>query len=471
MTLSEVLARHVSAATFNELPRKAVDAAKRSLIDTLGVALAARGAPGTGEALALAKRESAAEVSTIWSTGTRTSPRLAAFINSVYAGALDYDSLHPATATHPDIVIVPVVLAVGESEKVTGKNALTAIVIGDDLLCRMASSTRANSGWFYTSLHGGIVSAAVTAKLLKARESGIADAMGLAFVNGAATQQPIAERNLSKRALAAFSAASGVFCGCLAAEGFKGPREIFEGGFGLYRMYEDGDATAVTKMLGQRFENVNIAVKPYPSCQGNHAAIDGLLKLQAEHQLKPSDVAQIQVRVSPYTHRLVGARFDPTDNPQVAAQFSMQYSIACAMLRGQFGIGEIQEDVVLDPEIGRLARRIIVNQDPQNGNNYVPVELLIRTTDGRLLTTKVETLRGSAEAPFSAEELREKFLGCLEASGRYLTNGEADSFMERIERLEQETDLCSLLAEIARLVSPTRKKKPVHKDRKLRLDR
>lgn len=469
MTVSENLARHVARATFDALPAAAVVAAKRSLIDTLGVALGARGAPGTREAIALVKREGAAEASTIWATGTRTSPRLAAFVNSVHAAALDFDSLHAATAVHPDVVIVPAVLAVGESEKVSGRDAIAAIVVGDDLLCRLASSTRANSGWFYTSLHGGVASAAVTAKLLATDAAGIADAMGLAFINGAGTQQPIVERDMSKRALGAFSAATGVFCGYLGAEGFRGPREILEGRFGLYRMYEEGDAGVVTEALGERFENVNIALKPYPSCQGNHAAIDGLLKLQAEHGLKPRDVAQIEVTVSPYAYRLVGAPFDPTGNPQIAAQFSVQYSLACALLRGRLGIGEIQETTVLDPAVRELARRVVVKQDPENRNNYVPVELLVRKNDGTSLTARVETLRGGTDAPFSAAELREKFLRSLEAGGCRPTNGEIDGLLERVDRLEREPDLFGLVVLIERLLLPTRQRRPVEKKRKLRL--
>lgn len=471
MTVSELLARHTARAAFDTLPQEAVIAAKRSLIDTLAVALGARGAPGTEEALRIVEREDSAPASSIWQTGYKTSARMAAFVNSLHASALDYDSLHAAAAVHPDIVIIPTVLAVGESEKVSGKDAIAAIVVGDDLLCRLGLSTRLNSGWFYTSLHGVVASAAVTAKLLKAGESAIADAMGLAFINGSGTQQPIVERNLSKRALAAFSAAGGVFCGYLGAEGFKGPREILEGTFGLYRMYEEGDAGVVTEALGRRYENVNISVKPYPSCQGNHAAIDGLLKLRAEHRLKAENVAEIEVTVSPYTVRLVGAPFDPAESPQVAAQFSVQYSLACVLLKGRLGIGDIQEEAVLDPKVRELARRVVVKADPQNQNNYVPVDLLVKKKDGTSLTARVETLRGSADAPFSAADLREKFARCVEAGGYRLTRGEVDGLIEWVNNLERERDLSDLLTRISRLLSPTQGKRRARRDKKLALSR
>lgn len=452
MTVSEVLARYVAGASYEALATAAVLAAKRSLIDTLAVALGARGAPGTAEAMRTVERERAVAESSVWQTGYRTSARLAAFVNSLHASALDYDSLHVGTAVHPDIVVIPAVLAVGESERASGKDVIAAIVLGDDLLCRLGLSTRANRGWFYSSLHGVVASAAVVARLLKTNEASVADAMGLAFANGSGTQQPIVERNLSKRALAAFSAATGVFCGYLASEGFKGPREILEGKFGLYRMYEQGDPAVVIDELGRRFENVNISLKPYPSCQGNHAAIDGLLKLRKAHHLTPDNVAQIEVTVSPYTSRLVGAPFEPGAYPQVAAQFSLQYSLACVLLRGRLGIGDIQDEAVLDPKIRDLASRAVIKVDARNRGNYVPVDLVVTKTDGTSLATTVSALRGSVKAPLSDVELREKLATCLESGGYQPTLGKVDRLIESLSNIEQERDVSDLMKRISALL-------------------
>lgn len=91
-----------------------------------------------------ALRDSGQHTSTLWITGEKASGRAAAFCNSVAASAVDFDSVHIGAAVHPDIVNVPISLAIGESTRRSDKDALTAITLASDLLCRLALSSRAN---------------------------------------------------------------------------------------------------------------------------------------------------------------------------------------------------------------------------------------------------------------------------------------------------------------------------------------
>ncbi|MCI3953827.1 MAG: MmgE/PrpD family protein, partial [Burkholderiales bacterium] len=177
MAISTDIARHIARTSYEALPEAAILAAKRSIVDTLAVAWGARGAASPFSDAAA--QDDAATASTIWISGKKMSARAAAFVNSVAASALDFDSIHIGGAIHPDIVSVPVALAMSESADVSGKDALAAVALGSDLLCRFALSTRANSGWFYTSVYGAIVSAGMTAKLLGGSAHQIEGACGL----------------------------------------------------------------------------------------------------------------------------------------------------------------------------------------------------------------------------------------------------------------------------------------------------
>lgn len=453
MTLCPILAAHVAKASFDALPPVAAEAARRALVDTLAVAWGARGASGVAAGMAVASSAHQPATSTLWQTGTKSSPRAAAFANSVAAAALDFDSIHPGAAIHPDIVCVPVALSVGEMIGASGKDLLAAIAMGSDLICRLALSTRANSGWFYTSVYGPIVSAAITAKLLGASPETIADAMGLGYMNAAGTYQPVAERSPSKRALAAFAVDSGVLCGQLAVAGLSGPREWLDGPFGLYALYEKGDSFHVTHELGSVYRNAETNIKAYPSCQANHAPIDALLSLKSEMRVSKEDAESIEVVLSPYMNRLVGAPYEPGTNPQVAAQFSVQYSLACAMLYDRVGIAEISAAADGDPEVRSWAARVRVTVDQENRNNYCPATVKVKLRDGTELSRTASVLRGSVEAPLTDEQLKGKMAECLDAGGYEARPDRVEQVFDEIGRVDEAPEIGAWMTKVVRLVN------------------
>jgi len=127
--ISDILGRHAAEIGYASLPPEEIAAAKESLIDTLAVAVGARHAPGTAQVLDVARREGSAGASTVWDTGERMSARNAGFVNSVYAAALDYDSLHHLAVAHSDIVVVPTAVAVAEAAGASGRELLAATAL------------------------------------------------------------------------------------------------------------------------------------------------------------------------------------------------------------------------------------------------------------------------------------------------------------------------------------------------------
>lgn len=437
MTISERLAEHVACTGYDALAPNVIAAAKASLIDTLAVAIAARGAPGVREIVKLAVEDGGRPASTLWTNALRLPARAAAFANAFAASALDFDSLHHEGTAHADIVIVPTALAVAEDRGITGKELLAAIAVGDDVLCRLCRSTRLNTGWFYTTLYGPIASAAVTAKLLGADRDGIAAAMGLGSMSSSGTQQPAIERSMGKRMQAALAASAGVTAGYIARAGVDGPRQIVEGPFGLYAMHEPGDAAAITRDLGKVFENTRIAYKAYPSCQCNHAAIEGMLSLVRTHELSASDVLRVDLTVSPYMQRLVGNDFEPSGNTQVAAQFSIQYSVAAALLYRCFGVDQILDDAVVNTQICALVERVHTTIDPANQNKYAPIRLSVTKRSGEVIEHVVTSFSGAEDRPLTQDDLKKKLTMCLDAAGIRQGAKRAEQMFKAIECMEE----------------------------------
>ncbi len=442
MLIADRLARHLSALRFEQLPKDVVAAAKRLILDTLGTAWAGAGEAGCREALAVTESDGAAARSSIWAYGGGTSPAGAAFVNGTFAAALDYDSLHFKAITHPEIVTLPAALALGESHHRSGRDLLTAIVAGGDLMCRLALSTKRTSMWFPTSTNGAFGAAAAASLVLGQEREMIRNALGLALCQAGGTSQAVIERTLAKRMLSAFAARGGVHAAQLAGAGVTGPAEAFEGPGGFYSLFEDGNPDELLDGLGERFETLNTGIKKFPSCACNHAVIEGALRLMSKHSLAPDDVSSAVVRISPYMNAIVGAPYDPSNDAQVAAQFSVQYSVASAVRRGSVGLDDLTIKAALEPEVRALASQVRVEVDQGNPGLLAPATVILETAKGPC-EEEVLAIPGSCDAPLSDEEVRDKFSDCVGRGPSPLSQGQAAKMMETVDQLEKLDDLSS----------------------------
>lgn len=441
--LTECLSEFVWRTQYDDLPGDVIRFSKQIMLDTLGVAWAGAGAEGCNAGCKTVCAQAGSAESSVWVHGDRLPAASAAFANSLFAAALDYDSFHQAGTLHSDIVVLPAGLAIAEREGTSGKAFIAAMTAANEIVCRLGLSTQQRTGWFFTSVHGVFGAAAVTARLLGGNARVIRHAMGLAYLNAAGTQQPAVERSMSKRVEGAFAVWSGVHAGQLAAAGIEGPSDAIDGRFGLYAMYEPGDINALTNELGERYEFLQTTIKRYPSCACSHGATDAALLLASKNDVAPDQVARVGVTLSPYMARLVGAPFNPEGQLEVAAQFSVQYAIATALHRRRFGLDDLTPEAVKDHAVGRLARLVHVRVDESNSGVMVPVTVTITTRDGRRLAHTVSALPGTPEQPLSKAQLLEKFQACVTAGPHPLTASKAEALAERVLNIEDVANMRS----------------------------
>jgi 2-methylcitrate dehydratase PrpD len=358
------------------------------------------------------------------------------------SSALDYDSLGRDAPVHVNIVVLPAALAVAERMHSTGAEFLAATVVGSDIMCRMAAATKhPHRGFHYTSTFGVFGAAAAAAKLFGLDAAETRHALGIAFIQASGTQQANIEPSLTKRMLSAFAARAGVYAATLAKRGITAPSEVIEGPFGLYRLYQDGDPARLLDGLGERYDNANLSVKKYPSCGCNHTAIEAMLKLVCEYDLKPDDVKSIEVTIGPYLHRIVGGPYDPSGDPQVAAQFSILYSVACVLVRRRLGLTEIEEPAARDPVIGAQIPKISLRVEPAYTGDRGPAVVKITTTNHGTLECRVDHVPGSLEAPLTEREVQAKLSSCFRLGVAPLKDAQIALLSERVQALEKITDM------------------------------
>ena len=443
--ISRPIAEWVSGLRYEELPDAVVVRAKRLLLDTLAVAWAGSGADGIAGLHGLVTRQGGAPDSRLWAYGESVPAPQAAFLNGAMAAALDFDSVHDVATVHADSVVVPAVLAVAEQNALSGKEFLAAYVAGDEMLVRLGLAIETHPGWFYTSVLGVFAAAAAAGRALRLDAKGVLSSMGIALSRAAGTQQALVERALTKRLQSAFAARDGVEAALLAQCGVSAPAEVFEGACGFEALYTKLDRGSVLEGLGRDYRLATLTLKKYASCFCNHAAIEATLDILAHHNLTAGEVAEVSVRISPFMARLVGAGFTPGDNPQVAAQFSVQYSIASVLLRRRFSVDDLQPAAVNDARVGALARLVRVEVDSAHTGKFVPATVTVKTKQGARFDSTVTQLPGTPERPLTDAEHREKVLACLSSGARPMTPIRAAQFIGRIERLESLSSMRDLL--------------------------
>ena len=204
----------------------------------------------------------------------------------------------------------------------------------------------------------------------------------------------------------------------------------------------------VTNELGRRYEVLQMTMKKFPSCGCNHAPIEAALQLMKEHKLTPDRIQAVEVGISPYMARLVGAKYDPSVNPLVAAQFSVQYSVASAILRGRLGLAELATDAARDPVVMRLAHAVNVVVDETRDGPGLEGTVVLTTADGKVAKT-IYDLPGSPQNPMSAAELAAKAIECFSMGVAPLSATQARALLGRINTIEQLDDVSAFFAGLA----------------------
>ena len=121
----------------------------------------------------------------------------------------------------------------------------------------------------------------------------------------------------TKRSHVGQAAQNGLNAAILAGEGFKGPKEAFEGKWGYLNSFvSGGDLSKALEGLGEKFETLNLGVKPYPSCRYSHAAIDGLLELKKEINFDVNDLEDVDVGLSETALNIIGYPIEEKQNPE-----------------------------------------------------------------------------------------------------------------------------------------------------------
>src|SRR5262245_10756423 len=232
---------------------------------------------------------------TVIGLGHRLPAAQAALANGMLCHGLDFDDTHGDAVCHVTVVVGPAALAVAEGRRAGGRDVLTALVAGAEVVARLgmaAAGAFHRRGFHPTSVCGVFGATAAAARLdgldagTATRALGIAGSLAgglLAFLEDGAPTKPIHP---------GWAAHGAVMAARLVAHGAAGPAAVLEGRYGLYDAFVEQDGLALERELadlGIRWETRRLAYKPYPACHLVHGVLGAAWQATGGQPLAPDE--------------------------------------------------------------------------------------------------------------------------------------------------------------------------------------
>lgn len=444
--ISQTLASHIASVRFKDLPSEAVEAAKKSLLDTAGVILAAtRLGEGCRHFVELALEAGGRAESSIIGFGDRVPSFMAAFANGSMAHALDYEDTHERALVHPSASTVPAALAIAEAAGgVSGRKLLTAIAVGNDLVCRLGLAAKVDPrdyGWYMPPILGAFGAAAAASHLLGLDSEKTLSALSLTLCQATCSAELVYSPRSSVRSVRdAFSAKAGVLGALLAQRGVIGFEQPIEGVAGLYASFFRGqyDPAVLLDGLGRFFEGARVSYKPWPSCRGTHAYIETVLQWREQYGLQPAEVEKIGVRVSPLNRVLC----EPPDTKlrpatPINGKFSLPFVIGVALVYGRVGLEHFSQEALTNGGVLAAAKKVKHCVDLSLGTKETGGGSLELQARGEVFSKEIMFAYGHPNHPMSFNALLDKFVDCARCAVKPLSEKEAQDFMKLVLHLEQ----------------------------------
>ncbi len=410
------IATYICECKFHDIPYVVIKRAKEAIADSLAVI--ANGAQ-EDEVKALTARmlvPGAPEVAILIGSGFRTEPLKASLINGTAGTFMELDEGNRFARGHPAMHVIPAALAVTEENNLSGKELLTAFVLGYEIgarigiACELRMSMQSHGTW-------GTVGAAIAVAKLKGYKKqdmkqiiNVSSSLSLATSNRTAL-----EGGTVRNVYAGVSGCMGILADHLVQSGFSGERDGLKSVFGNV-VSDTFLPELMTDQLGYRFEIMRNYFKRYACCRYIHSTLDALGSIIAKRpgsRIWPDEVAKVEVM----SHSLAVRLCDRNPQNTLAGKFSIPFAISSFIVHGSAGVASFTPEAIHDPVTKALAQRVTVVEDPKFTAmmpDYRPSHVRVTLTDGTVLEAQTLTNRGDAEDPYSPDDLRAKYFELTE---------------------------------------------------------
>ncbi len=432
-----------------QLPAEAARIVQWVLLAATGPGVAAAQEEGIGPLRAMLLARGGAQQARSLVFGDLLPASAAAQLNATMCRALDFcDAMAPGP--HFGSAVVPVAFAVADllATPCGGLEFQAALALGCEIGARFNLTESQYDGFDPTGVAAVFAATATAARLLRLDRHQTMHALGLAFNRCGGSFQSHIDGSLAVRLVQGFVAAAGVECAQMAQAGLTGPAHFLAGVYGYAHLYGRGRLLAadVVAGLGTEWRLHRTVFKKYPSCGATQGLTELTLQMMSTLHAETADVRSALVRLNPYCHKLVGHPFKRGENARVNAQFSAQYCVANAWVRGASKLAHFRPEQVADASVLALAQRVTVESCPElDPRGHTAVDLRFTLADGTQHTSSLDIAPGFPGNDLSPAQHLARLADCMAYAPMPLPASQVESYADQVQRLPRVADARQLM--------------------------
>jgi 2-methylcitrate dehydratase PrpD len=455
MGTTQRMARFITEAKFEDIPTPAVNLAKLCLLDAVGCAIYGTTRPLGKIITSVVDELGGKPVARVLGTKIETNAVNAAMANGTLGHSEDFDDF---TGGHQAVLLMPVVLAMGEEHRLSGKQALLSYVVGFDITLNVThamGSDHYHRGWHNTSSIGTLGSTAAAAKMLNLDEMQTRMALGIGATQAAGLRANFG--TMTKPFHPGNACRAGVMAAKMAQKGYEANPDVMEHRFGYAAVYgqEMMNLAAVPRHLGHPWalmgsgtEIANgIAMKIWPCCGGTHGANTAITRLLKKRPIKAEDVASVDIVTTHEPSCMAPNLRWPESGLQ--GKFSTWFTVAsCIVDGGKLDLSSFTDEAATRPAVQEMLKKVNITQDPDyvgrpqralGGAHYWDLTVTLKNGE-RLVAPRIEATGGRGDT-YGWENREAVFDKFKMLAGAVLKPSQVDAALNGIMSMEQAADV------------------------------
>lgn len=376
-------------------------------------------------------------------------PATAAYLNAVASHAEELDDTHDASLTHPGAVTFSTCMALAATNPVSGITLLAAAAAGYLAICSIGkgvgAAAVAEAGFHPTAVFGGFGSAASAALLLGLTRDQLIGSWGLVLSSAGGSMQFSQESDGAAIKLihAGAAARDGIMAALLSRCGVRGPSAVLEGRYGVFQLFSKSRARDGFNPFEPYIHQ--ITVKNYPSCRPCHAALEAALECLSTGA--NADHIRRIVVIGPSKLR---QHLERRPLSSQAAQYSLPYVIAAAILDGPQSLLPFEPEHLTDPRRLALADRVEIVADEGYNRQFpdrIGSRVILHLTNGTILEASRADSLGTPARPLPEEQVIEKARRLMRRAGA--NAGAIETLVDTVLNIASSRSVGPLLEAIA----------------------
>lgn len=441
----------VGSLRWDALDKEVQHAAKRHVLDTVGVMIAGgMGDVATKAETVLATIRPAGKVP-VPGRARRADVLDAAMLGGTGGHGIELDDGYRQGSVHPGVAVVPAIWSAAYGQAVSGTRLLEAAVAGYETVISVARAGHPDlrrRGFHPTGAVGSLGAAMASGRLMGLSRLQLSHALGLAASASAGLFAFVGGGADVKRLHPGHAAREGLFAALLARSEVAGPPDVLEASDGFFQAFaagKDGPPRSLDVPPGVPFGITDCYVKPYACCRHLQPAVEALMALRTEHRLDENVVQSIEVE----TYEIAVEHAHTSWSDFASAQLSFPFIMALGLHFGRIDLAHFKDDVRSDDTVASICKRVHVSVSPELDRTYPdkrPARVTLRTANGTFTRTAEEAL-GSSTLPLDDAGLEKKFVDLVTP---VLGSAAAHRLGERLWSIDTLQDVTPLIEDTAK---------------------